>query len=215
MSIILFANNALSTLAGPITNTATSANLAPGTGVLFPVLGAGQIFKMTFVNATNNNILEIVNVTGINNAGDQITSMVRGQENTSALPWNAGDFAQNLITAGSLGAFLQTAASTNINSSKIITLSGVFTISSATDYRVGLSRTTSLAPSSVVLPSDASVGQAFKIEDLAANFQAYPVTITPPAGQTIASLTSFVMNVNRQSTEFAFYGSNVWSVSNG
>lgn len=105
-NLILFANNATSTLAAPITSTATTATLAPGTGALFPNPGANQYFVMTFSSAPTGLNPEIVWVTGL--SGDTITSMARAQEGTTALAFSTGDYAQALITAGIL-ATLQNA----------------------------------------------------------------------------------------------------------
>src|SRR5271157_1942826 len=99
-TMILFANNATSVLASAITATATTAQLAPGTGALFPSPSAGQYFVMTFSSAPTGLNPEIVWVTGM--SGDTITAMTRAQEGTTALPFNAGDYAQSLITAGIL-----------------------------------------------------------------------------------------------------------------
>ena len=106
MSKILFANNAQTTLAGGISNVATTANLAPGSGALFPSPGAGQYFCLTFSDAATGLLLEIVHVTGV--SGDTIT-MVRGQEGTTALAWLAGDHADNRLTATTAAAFAQLA----------------------------------------------------------------------------------------------------------
>jgi hypothetical protein len=102
---ILFANNATSSLAAPITASAVSAVLAPGTGVLFPNPTGAQFFMLTFSDALTQTLREIVKVTAI--SGDTITTMVRAQEGTIAQNFSAGAFAQALITAGSLVA-LQT-----------------------------------------------------------------------------------------------------------
>ena len=99
---ILFANNAQSTLAGSISNTALSVNLAAGTGVLFPSPGAGQYFVGTFVSASNPQLNEIVHCTAV--SGDTLT-IVRAQESTTALNWNANDYFSNLLTAGPLAVF--------------------------------------------------------------------------------------------------------------
>lgn len=101
----LFANNAQTTLAGNISAVATTANLQSGAGALFPDPGANQYFLMTFVDALTGTVNEIVKVTGI--AGDTITSMVRGQEGTEALPWLANDIAANFMTAGTADNFAQ------------------------------------------------------------------------------------------------------------
>lgn len=100
----LFANNANSTLAGSINNTALTANLSAGTGVLFPAPAAGQFFKLTFIDAATGLINEIVHVTNV--TVDTIT-MIRGQEGTTAKSWSAGDLAQNLMTAGTAALFAQ------------------------------------------------------------------------------------------------------------
>lgn len=104
MSTILWANNATTTLAGGISNVATTAVLAAGTGVEFPSPGVGQYFTMTFNDAATGLLDEIVHVTNV--SGDTIT-IVRAQEGTTAQSWSAGDLASNLLTAGSLAALVQ------------------------------------------------------------------------------------------------------------
>lgn len=101
---VLFANNAVSTLAGAISNVATTAVLATGSGALFPTPLTGQYFCLTFTDAATGLLHEIVHVTAI--SGDTIT-MVRAQEGTTALNWLPGDLADNLWTAGSAAAMQQ------------------------------------------------------------------------------------------------------------
>jgi hypothetical protein len=88
-------NNAISRLAGNITNTDTSIALEPGTGALFPSIGAGDWFPVTIVNATND--VEVVLCTA--RSGDVLT-VTRAQENTSARAFNAGDRIELRMTAG-------------------------------------------------------------------------------------------------------------------
>lgn len=107
MATLLFANNASSTLAAPIGPSATTANLAVGTGSLFPNPSAGQYFVMTFTDAATGLLNEIVWVTA--RSGDSIT-ITRAQEGTAAQSWAAGDQAQNLLTAGQMAA-LQSSSS--------------------------------------------------------------------------------------------------------
>ncbi len=203
---ILFFNNAITTLAGAITPTATSANIQAGSGILFtPGPSTGQYFVMTFYDALTGLLNEIVHVTNITT--DTIT-IARAQEGTTALNWLAGDFAQNLITAGTMTAMLQ--ATANVGA-RIITLSGVFTMT-VSDGSIGLQRTTSLAPSSTTLPSSSAIGQIYRISDLVGNFQAFPVTVNAPGGMNIANLSAVVCNVNRGVYTFQYFGSNVWSV---
>jgi hypothetical protein len=107
MSIVLWANDATSTLASPITNTATALTLASGSGALFPDLASGEFFPLTLRSASNASIYEITYCTA--RSGDVLT-VARGQEGTTALAWNAGDLAQNLVTAGTLALSVQWSA---------------------------------------------------------------------------------------------------------
>lgn len=111
---VLANNNAASTLAGAITNTATTANLASGTGVLFPAPTGSNYFCLTFNDAATGLLREIVHVTNV--TADTIT-MVRAQEGTTALNWLAGDLALNLFTAGTFNALVQQPAFTTLQSS--------------------------------------------------------------------------------------------------
>lgn len=104
MSTFIFANDASSTLAGPISSTALSVTLASGTGALFPNPGAGQQFAMTFNDAATGLLTEIVYCSA--RSGDTIT-IARGQEGTTAQSWSAGDLAANLITAGQMDVMFQ------------------------------------------------------------------------------------------------------------
>ena len=206
MTTFIFKNNAKATLAGAITNTALTANLSPGSGILFPIPSTGQVFSATLIDAATQTLNEIVYVTSI--ATDTVT-MQRGQEGTTPLNWLAGDFYIHQLTAGQMSAFLQSVASPN--APRIVTLSGVFTTAS-TDGTIGLQRTTSLATSSTTLPGSAAIGQSFAIADLIGNFQAYPVTINAPGGMTITNLSSIVLNINHMKASFTYYGSNYWDV---
>jgi hypothetical protein len=103
--ILLFANNAESSIAAPINAAATTVQLAAGDGLKFPnPLPGQQFFKLTFVDALTGLVNEIVNVTARN--GDVLT-IVRAQENTLARPWLAGDAAKNMTTAQTQDNFIQ------------------------------------------------------------------------------------------------------------
>jgi hypothetical protein len=82
-------------LAGGINSVTTFANLAPGTGALFPAPSPGQYFVGTIQSSST--VYEIVHVTNV--AGDVIT-MVRGQEGTSGQNWLAGDFFLGMPSSG-------------------------------------------------------------------------------------------------------------------
>lgn len=100
--IALFSNGASSQLFAGISSSATTAVLLAGTGELFPVPQDGQFFALTFISQINPVLREIVYVTSME--GDTVETMLRGQEGTVAQSWNAGDYAQNLITAGTLNS---------------------------------------------------------------------------------------------------------------
>jgi hypothetical protein len=206
-NVFLMANDAATTLAAPISNTATSVNLAVGTGSEFPNPSAGQQFPITFNDAATGLLVEIVYCTA--RSGDTCT-IVRAQESTVAQNWLAGDLAANLITAGVLAAFSQSAA---LNPARTITTSGAFTMTTSdAGGGVLLNRVTSPGVSSVTLPVS-SGGETYAIEDGAKNFNAYPVTVTYPGGTTGPDgATTETLNVNGQSARFRFYAdSNIWS----
>jgi hypothetical protein len=105
-STLIFANNAGSTLSGSISNTALSLNLQAGGGALFPNPSGSQYFVMTAIDAATGLLREIMHCTA--RSSDTLT-IVRAQEGTTALNWNAGDLIQELWTAGQAGAMVQTA----------------------------------------------------------------------------------------------------------
>lgn len=95
-------NNAETLLAGAINDTATTVLLAPGTGILFPQLAAGEFFPLTLVKVSGGSpVREIVYVTA--RAVDSCT-VLRGQENTAASSFSAGDYAGCHPTAGCFAA---------------------------------------------------------------------------------------------------------------
>ena len=135
--LFLFANNAASTLAANITNTATSCQLATGTGTLFPnPVSGSQQFALTFTDAATGLINEIVYVTA--RTGDVLT-IVRAQEGTAAVSWLAGDNADNLITAGSLAAFTQPPT----GRTKLTANTNFYVLATGNDANSGLANTTS------------------------------------------------------------------------
>lgn len=90
----LTANNASTTIAQDIDPSATTILLAPGTGQKFPAPTAGKIVVCTLYNSTFT-LNEIVNVTA--RVGDTVT-VVRGQENTTPIPWAKGVYFKQLWT---------------------------------------------------------------------------------------------------------------------
>ena len=104
MSTMLFANNAASTLAGSINNTAVQCTVESGGGALFPNPSANQYFVLTLIDAATGNQREIIHCTA--RTGDLFT-IVRGQEGTTAQNWQAGDLVQMLPTAGTMEGLAQ------------------------------------------------------------------------------------------------------------
>jgi hypothetical protein len=100
MANMSFTNNAATTLASGITNVATSLTVATGTGALFPSLSGSQYFYCTLANVSGT--VEIVKVTA--RSTDTFT-IVRGQDNTSAVSWNSGDKCELRLVAASLNNF--------------------------------------------------------------------------------------------------------------
>ena len=92
-----FTNNAATTLATGITNSATSLTVSVGTGVLFPTLGGSDYFYCTLANTSG--AIEIIKVTA--RSTDTFT-VTRGQDGTSGQVWNSGDKVELRLVAASL-----------------------------------------------------------------------------------------------------------------
>ncbi len=103
--LLLFSNNAQTTLAGPIASNATTLNVAAGTGSEFPTPISGQqYFVITLNDQATELQREIVWVTA--RSGDTLT-ILRAQEGTAARAWLAGDVVANWWTAGQAAAMIQ------------------------------------------------------------------------------------------------------------
>jgi hypothetical protein len=207
MATILFANNAVSTLASNISSGVTSLTLAAGTGTLFPSPTAGQYFLVTMIPVSTGIPGEIMQVTA--RSGDVLT-IVRGQESTTPTAYTAGDSVSNQLTAGTMNAFIQSAVT---NPNRIVTASTPITLLSTDNGgSVGFNRTTSVTPTTVTLPSGVSASYKVTICDLASNFNANPLTVNYPGGQVGPnSATTALLNVNKSRTTFEYFGTNQWS----
>jgi hypothetical protein len=100
----LFSDRAASTLAGGISPTSVTLNLTAGGGALFPNPNAPNFFAATLIDAATGLLDEIVWCTA--RTADTLT-VIRAQEGTDALTFNAGDLFQKLLTSGDMGAMLQ------------------------------------------------------------------------------------------------------------
>lgn len=94
---VLYTNNAATTLASGITNSATSLTVATGAGASFPAITNGDYFYATLENSAGAR--EIVKVTA--RSTDTFT-IVRAQDGTTAAAWNAGDKVELRITKAML-----------------------------------------------------------------------------------------------------------------
>ena len=123
---IVFKNNAKTTLASSLSNSATSATVTDGS--VFPSLSAGEFFLITFDDGTNN---EICKCTA--RSGNTLT-IVRAQESTTARAFSSGDAAEGRVTAGVLETIQENIAAKSANQ----TVYNTTTASSATDYDIGI-----------------------------------------------------------------------------
>lgn len=131
---IKFSNFAFSTLAVGCNTTATSLSLASGTGAKFPTLAAGEYFYATLENASLDR--EVVKVTA--RSTDTIT-VVRGQDNTTARSWNAGDSIALRLNAGALDDFkTEVVDATNLIRTSNNTFTGTNTFSTAPTFGTDL-----------------------------------------------------------------------------
>lgn len=96
MSIFVFANNVNTTLAGAVSNSATSITLS-STANLPSSIPAGSVLVITLNDVATKSNYEIVYATAITGA---TLTVQRGQDGTSALAWLIGDFAYSPPTAG-------------------------------------------------------------------------------------------------------------------
>lgn len=97
---IKFSNNASTTLAGALNNTATSLSVFAGDGVKFPILGASDYFWATLVKLVSGTpVLEIVKVTAHSAGSPDSFTIVRGQDGTTATTFAAGDKIEIRFTA--------------------------------------------------------------------------------------------------------------------
>ena len=101
MATQLFANNAASVLASGITNVATSLTVTIGHGARFPSPSGGDYFLATLCQQGSAGEInfEIVKVTA--RSTDTFT-VVRAQEGTTGLAYNAGDKFELRLTKGTM-----------------------------------------------------------------------------------------------------------------
>ena len=101
----LFKNNATGAIYGSISDAATTITLATGHGARFPSVGS-DYFLATLIGVDGNgaeNAWEIVKVTARSN---DVLTVVRAQEGTTAAIWASGTRIEARATAATFGSFL-------------------------------------------------------------------------------------------------------------
>lgn len=186
MTTILFVNNAQTTLAGAISDIATTLTVAAGGGDLFPAPGADEYFVLTLSSpAASSLVNEIVHVTQRN--GDVLT-VVRAQEGTTARAWAAASLASSFWTAGQASALQEATADKQPLNANLTSLSGLTLAANKMLYATGpnalaLTDQTALAR---VLNANATASDMRSTLDLVigADVQAFNANL-----QSIAALT--------------------------
>lgn len=130
---VLYANRATSTLASSITNSATSLSVAAGQGARFPAITAPDYFYATLDDGFGS--VEIIKVTA--RSTDTFT-VVRAQDGTSALAFNAGATVELRVVKAMLDDFKADARLGLLTGNQSITLSGDASGSGATAIAVTL-----------------------------------------------------------------------------
>ena len=98
---ILFTNNAITTLASAITNSATSLTVAAAAGARFPTPTSPDFFYATLIEGAN---IEVVKVTA--RSTDTFT-IVRGQDGTTGTAFGIGARVELRVNAALLQEFTQ------------------------------------------------------------------------------------------------------------
>ena len=123
---VKFTNNAKTTLASGINNSATSITVADGS--VFPSLAAGEYFYVTFDDATYNEIAKVTARSG------NVLTVIRAQDNTTARAFANGSDAHLRITASLLTEIQENIAAKSANQ----TVYNATAASSATAYNIGI-----------------------------------------------------------------------------
>ena len=126
MSQFLLINNVNTTLAAPISSSATTISLSSALNL--PILAQGQMVPITLNDAATQTKFEIVYATGFSST---TATVLRGQEGTSAQSWATGDYAFSDMTLGTTApvvSFHQPTASETIPAGdRVIVMPGTLT----------------------------------------------------------------------------------------
>ncbi|EBF0274952.1 tail fiber protein [Salmonella enterica] len=111
--IIGFGNNVVSSLAADITASQTTIQVMPGAGAMFANLLTSdyanssnplKIYAKITLTDAKETVFEVCHLTAVNN--DMLT-VIRGQEGTTAKGWSLNDVIANFATRGSENQFVQ------------------------------------------------------------------------------------------------------------
>lgn len=134
--MILFTNNASTSLASACAAGSAYINVLPGTAELFPVITTtNDYFLVTLVNP-NSGQMEIMKVTSVN--GDRF-NVLRAQEGTTAMAFPQNTIVENRLTAGSLTQLLNDTAATT-------TTAGRLRLATSAEALAGTNQTVAISP---------------------------------------------------------------------
>lgn len=187
--LVQFANNAASTLAAGISNSATSLTISPGDGAKFPALSGGQYFMATLVKATGET--EVVKVTA--RATDTFT-IARAQEQVggaaTAYAFSAGDRIEMRLTSGVLGDEIDRIDAAAFPS--VASKYADYTVLAADIHNLIRVDTTASART-ITLPSIASLTDDFDILIAKVTGDANLVTISRSSTDTINGASTYTL----------------------
>ena len=95
--IRLFTNNAVATLASPVTSSDMTLTLAAGKGALFPTPTGGDYFVVTLTQASTESSWEDVSISS--RSGDVLTVAACGYGGSTAASWSVNDKVEIRMTA--------------------------------------------------------------------------------------------------------------------
>lgn len=176
MYILLYANNAKTTLAAPITSSQTTISVAPGSGALFPNPSAGQAFKVTLVSASSSSVFEVCLCTS--RSGDVLT-VIRGQEGTSGQPFALNDVVGNYDTKGTMDALVQADQL------------------QAQYYQYGVATGAANALATTIPSNLVAIPNGMYLTVIAAQANTGPATLTLTLGSTIVGTSAIVKGSNQ------------------
>lgn len=206
---ILFTNNAVSTLAGSLTNVATTVSVAAGTGALFPALSGGDYFRAVLVKLVAGvPTYEFIKVTA--RSTDALT-FTRAEEGSTALTFSAGDRIELRLSKQSIAdlpfAALTGGTITGLTSFGIRSTGAAYdlTIASTEVFTAGRTLTVKLndAPRTIDIAGALTTAAAFTTAGaFAMILRASAATdVTLPTTGTLATLAGTETLTNKRVTE--------------